>query len=719
MSVEVIPAPYPQFNDSDGEELENGYVYIGEENKDPKSNPITVYWDSELTEPASQPLRTDSGYISRTGTPSRVFVSGPYSITVKDKKKVVVYTSLSDNNYSNLNPSVKPADTVDDMVSDLTLAIGNMVETKEHADGTGGGNKYEIVAGGTGTADDGSFIDLDNGLQARALWYNDKIDIRQFGAVGDGLVDDTSSIVNAVAYRKANGGSIFYPAGTYLITNFHRECGFVHYGEDAFWKIDSTTVPIPNKANESTGDLIVYVDASAGSDEENCGLSADTAYKTIQYAWDSTPDILKDLSTIQLADGTYDTSSIDASDQPRPSILWGFGKTTTRRSTSTGDEIESCMTIRGNSTTPGNVILKCGVDYTYGVYINKGNIGVTHLRIEGDGVNATNALMVAHRTDTYIHTLNVELDGIDKTKTTYGAYAESSGQLEMKDTPVSNCSNGIASLVDGDNVVYSVTSGGGGITDCTTGALALYGGMIYILMQDGTAGKLSVISGCTTGALAVSSLIRFRGSSPTVGPFIESPIDLQTGSDMECVYTDIDALVTAELSNIKFDEVNYQDQVIIRTGNLWLDGSVSYISPATANNENIPVALLGDSSLYRQGTNTINGASGVTVPSRNPLDLDFTADSQTVSITDGVFAYRADGSGANRLTCEIDSAGVPDGTVITVDGNTWGVEFTAAGTHMEFGSNLTIGNSSGHYTGATFMMRDSKWRLVGLGQARP
>ena len=54
----VIEAPYEYFTDRKGEELEQGYVYIGEANEDPEDNPIGVYWDAELTQAAEQPLRT-------------------------------------------------------------------------------------------------------------------------------------------------------------------------------------------------------------------------------------------------------------------------------------------------------------------------------------------------------------------------------------------------------------------------------------------------------------------------------------------------------------------------------------------------------------------------------------------------------------------------------------------------------------------------------------
>ena len=91
---EIVKPPYPQFNDPKGEELNNGFIYIGEEGKDPQTNPITVYWDEELTQPSVQPLRTINGYISRAGTPSRVWVNSRYSITVKTKKEAVYQITM-------------------------------------------------------------------------------------------------------------------------------------------------------------------------------------------------------------------------------------------------------------------------------------------------------------------------------------------------------------------------------------------------------------------------------------------------------------------------------------------------------------------------------------------------------------------------------------------------------------------------------------------------
>jgi len=95
---QTISQPILSFYGSDGLPLEDGYVYIGINNLNPEISPRTVYWDNELTQPALQPIRTSSGYPIRNGSPSRIytdFTSGAYSITVKDKNRVLIYSRLS------------------------------------------------------------------------------------------------------------------------------------------------------------------------------------------------------------------------------------------------------------------------------------------------------------------------------------------------------------------------------------------------------------------------------------------------------------------------------------------------------------------------------------------------------------------------------------------------------------------------------------------------
>lgn len=95
-TIEVKP-PFQAFAGTDGQPLENGYIWIGEVNLNPQTNPIAVFWDDAKTIPAAQPIRTLDGYPVYQGTPSRFYVENDYSIQVLDSKGSVVYSSLNGN----------------------------------------------------------------------------------------------------------------------------------------------------------------------------------------------------------------------------------------------------------------------------------------------------------------------------------------------------------------------------------------------------------------------------------------------------------------------------------------------------------------------------------------------------------------------------------------------------------------------------------------------
>lgn len=100
MSALSINPPFPVFPDTDGQPLEDGYIWIGVAGLNPLTNPIVVYWDAALTLPAGQPVRTINGFPSRAGTPARLYAGSDYSIQVQNKNGSVVYSSLSENTFT-------------------------------------------------------------------------------------------------------------------------------------------------------------------------------------------------------------------------------------------------------------------------------------------------------------------------------------------------------------------------------------------------------------------------------------------------------------------------------------------------------------------------------------------------------------------------------------------------------------------------------------------
>lgn len=169
MSIETISPPFPLYSDSNGNELNNGSIFIGEENKDPETNPITVFWDSALSQPASQPIKTVNGYLSRAGSPARIYTSIAYSITVRDKSDKLVYTSLS----SDFLISTNASNVIFDPAG--VSAVPTTVEKK----------------------------------------LRERVTFKDLGAVGDGVADDTAAI-NAIL---GLGGRITFSGGTYKTTD--------------------------------------------------------------------------------------------------------------------------------------------------------------------------------------------------------------------------------------------------------------------------------------------------------------------------------------------------------------------------------------------------------------------------------------------------------------------------------------------------------------------
>jgi hypothetical protein len=165
MSAQSISPAFTTFQDIDGQPLEGGMIYIGTAGLAAATNQITVYWDSALTSAVTQPIRTTGGYPMNSGTPGKIFVGvGDYSLSVNDKNNSTVT--------SNLNA------------------------------GKDSSSSYSTTGGITRTVGDK---------------LGDQVSVKDFGAVGDGVTDDTAAIQAAIDYiGGAGGGTVIIPPGEYL-----------------------------------------------------------------------------------------------------------------------------------------------------------------------------------------------------------------------------------------------------------------------------------------------------------------------------------------------------------------------------------------------------------------------------------------------------------------------------------------------------------------------
>ena len=182
MPLTQLAPPYPIFTDKSGSPLDNGYLYFGTANLNPETNPITVYYDAALTQPAAQPLRTSNGYVMRNGSPAIIYANSYFSVTVRDKNRAMVI-------YSPVGYGILP--------------------------GTTASNTDQL------TYNQGSTGAVSRVLTTR---LQDYVSVKDFGAVGDGVTNDTAAIQAAIN----SGKPIVFPAGTYASgpltqsTNFQR-----------------------------------------------------------------------------------------------------------------------------------------------------------------------------------------------------------------------------------------------------------------------------------------------------------------------------------------------------------------------------------------------------------------------------------------------------------------------------------------------------------------
>lgn len=181
MAANRVESPFPILFDADGGPLNNGYVYVGIVNLDPESSPRSVYWDQALTVLAAQPVRTINGYFSQNGSPGKLFTDADdYSMTVKNKNLVQVYSSLANTDVSATTPMSSVTGQLEsdrvDFTQTSTGAVERTVEDK----------------------------------------FQDRVSVKDFGALGDGANDDTVEI--QAALDSISAGRVYFPAGTYNVT---------------------------------------------------------------------------------------------------------------------------------------------------------------------------------------------------------------------------------------------------------------------------------------------------------------------------------------------------------------------------------------------------------------------------------------------------------------------------------------------------------------------
>lgn len=124
------------------------------------------------------------------------------------------YAQNANANAQSINIRTFP--NVESMKQANNLKTGGLIKTQGfYQPNDGGGADYVIVDDiGEDEVDEASIIALQKGLYARLL-VQDYVNVKQFGAKGNGVTDDTEALQRAIDF----GGNVLVPDGNYVISN--------------------------------------------------------------------------------------------------------------------------------------------------------------------------------------------------------------------------------------------------------------------------------------------------------------------------------------------------------------------------------------------------------------------------------------------------------------------------------------------------------------------
>lgn len=238
-SVTIASPPILQFFNNAGQPNINGTVLtqVGGVN-------YPTYEDAAGTVPLPNPIPLNSrGEVSNASG-----VSKPLYLVAG----VTYVFTLYDSNNNQINQAtygISPAVPTTDYIGNLHRVVTSITAlraldktkytqafvTGYYASGDGGGGAYYYDSSDVTSADNGGTIIVANDGARWKLSWQGYISVKQFGAKGDGITDDTTAIQDAFTYAYNAGVSpnkaIYFPAGTYVVSStITAQCSIIGEG---------------------------------------------------------------------------------------------------------------------------------------------------------------------------------------------------------------------------------------------------------------------------------------------------------------------------------------------------------------------------------------------------------------------------------------------------------------------------------------------------------
>lgn len=269
---------YPLFDA--GKPIANGFIYIGEVDTDPEvvsnQKQVTALQEDGSEVNIPQPIRTSVGGVPiYNGSPISIFVNGSYSTKVLNSDSSQIYYTprnlisstelLVVGTYSDLRNNSG--------INDQVIYVKGRISPGDDGGGTFIFNNSNLSTEVTNDTRSGIYvapnIDLSGLSGAWIRQCDDIINVKWFGAIGDGVNDDILAIQASIDFFTTEGGSVFFPKGEYRTTatiDIDSSDGITIHGEGGL-SINFSAIPgAPGVVGTgiSTGTTKILADFNSG-----------------------------------------------------------------------------------------------------------------------------------------------------------------------------------------------------------------------------------------------------------------------------------------------------------------------------------------------------------------------------------------------------------------------------------------------------------------------